>query len=88
MKRYEYTEITLPTPGTRIFKTKSHSTSIMAVGGTTITRIVDAPLDYFLIEGPSVIEGIVEVPYSAVLKAVRKEGSPVLAAKGGKHDAA
>lgn len=81
--RMDYELISLPKPGTRIFKTKAYSSEVTAVGGVRITRIVNAPLDYFLIEGPEVIEGIVEIPYQAVLKAVRKPG-PVLVAKGGK----
>jgi hypothetical protein len=84
----EYEQICLPKPGTRILKTKPYSTELSAVGGMKITRIIDAPLDYFLVEGPEVIDGVVEIPFVSVLKAVRKKGSPMLVLRGGKANAA
>lgn len=68
---------------TRVFSGRGKVTDIDAVVGVRISRIVDGPLDYYLVEGPNVVSGSVEIPTSNVAGAVRAP-LPTVAGKGGK----
>lgn len=54
--------------------------------GITITRIIDGPLDFFLVRGAQKGRDV-EVPWSNVAKAIRSPEAPAVVAKGGKAKA-
>jgi hypothetical protein len=81
-QRVEYQTLELPTKGVRVFQTKRFTSAIEAVGGVTITRIIDGPVAFYRVEGPGVVNGAVEIPFDMAV-GTPKPG-PVLVAKGGK----
>lgn len=79
-----YQKIELPEPGARVFAGAKKTTSVEAVNGVTIDLVIDGPLRYFAIAGPTVIAGT-EVPWEGTLNTVRKPVPPVRG-KGGKAE--
>jgi hypothetical protein len=72
--------------GARVISGKGLARNVDAVADRKITRVIDPPLDYYIVEGPGVISlggGQVEIPASAVVRAIRKP-VPAIVAKGGK----
>lgn len=79
--RIAYKSIELTTE-TRVFNGRTRTRDVCDVNGTTITRIIDGPVDVFCIKGPNVVEGI-EINASHVVAGVRKHAT-ALVGKGGK----
>lgn len=79
MKRGAYKSIDLCFP-MRVYLGRPKTTSVEAVNGVKISRIVDGNLDFFLVRGPNITPGL-EIESHNVAGGVRIE--PAVAAKGG-----
>lgn len=80
-KQIEYKHLEFAAP-CKSLPGRPNSKTVDAVNGVTITRVVDANDDYFLVKGPNMED--YEVPASAVVRRVKVKGAPTITAKGGK----
>lgn len=80
MKRVEYKQIDLCFP-VRVFAGRGKVTSVVAVNGVRLQRVIGDKIDLFMVGGPGVTPGL-EIPSSNVAAGVPSDGPKVSGAGG------